>query len=269
VDSSTRRKGELRLALKMLLAIVLVLAASLSNARHSVADELLRVDGRAVKWGGPALGPTTIITYAILTRPFSLPDATKTLSPDNCGAMGAFEEIVVASSNLTGAGVKEELLAAFASWENVADVKFSEIDEVERANVVVGATIASSGPAFANLSIGRGVGRRPIAKGLGSGIGTMPVTANNIARGKSVAAIERAYICLSPKQPWKIGFDGNLGVYDLRHTFMHEIGHAIGLDHPGSSGAIMGYRYDEKVPVLQPSDIAAARFLYGQPPIGK
>jgi hypothetical protein len=257
------------LALKMLFGIILVLAASLANAHRSVADELLRVDGRAVKWAGPALGPTTVITYAILTRPFSLPDTKKTLSPDNCGAMGAFDEIVVASSTVTGATVKGELLAAFASWEKVAGVKFVEINEVERANVVVGATIASNGPAFANLSIGSGLGRRPVPKGLGAGSGTKAVTADNIAPVKSAATIEQAYICLSPKQPWKIGFDGILGVYDLRHTFMHEVGHAIGLDHPGSSGAIMGYRYDERVRELQPSDIAAAKFLYGPPPIDK
>jgi len=72
-------------------------------------------------------------------------------------------------------------------------------------------------------------------------------------------------LLLNPKEPWKIGFDGNLGVYDLRYTFMHEIGHAIGLDHPGSSGAIMGFRYDEQVRELQPSDIAAAQLLYGPP----
>ena len=75
----------------------------------------------------------------------------------------------------------------------------------------------------------------------------------------------RADICLNPQRSWKIGFDGNLDVYDLRYTFMHEIGHAVGLDHPGRSGSIMGYRYDERVHKLQPSDIAAAQSLYGPP----
>ena len=28
----------------------------------------------------------------------------------------------------------------------------------------------------------------------------------------------------------KIGFDGNLNIYDVRYTLMHEIGHGIGLE---------------------------------------
>ena len=54
-------------------------------------------------------------------------------------------------------------------------------------------------------------------------------------------------ICFNPLQKWKVGFDGNLDVYDMRYTLTHEIGHAIGLDHPGAAGALMGFRYDEKL----------------------
>ena len=39
--------------------------------------------------------------------------------------------------------------------------------------------------------------------------------------------IARSQICLNPRQRWKIGFDGNLTVYDITHTLAHEIGHAI------------------------------------------
>jgi hypothetical protein len=80
---------------------------------------------------------------------------------------------------------------------------------------------------------------------------------------RSIVPIDQAYVCLNPKSRWKIGFDGNLDVYDLRHTFTHEVGHAIGLDHPDSTGAVMAFRYDERVRDLQPSDIAGVQRLYG------
>ena len=41
----------------------------------------------------------------------------------------------------------------------------------------------------------------------------------------------------------------------IRHRFG---GHAIGLDHPDDTDALMSYRYDEHVQALRPSDIAAA-----------
>ena len=83
------------------------------------------------------------------------------------------------------------------------------------------------------------------------------------SRVLALRPIRQALICLNPDQPWKIGFDGRLGIYDLRYTLMHEIGHAIGLDHPGASGALMGFRYDEKRDGLAPADIEAAQKLYG------
>jgi predicted Zn-dependent protease len=49
----------------------------------------------------------------------------------------------------------------------------------------------------------------------------------------------------------------------LRYTFTHEIGHAIGLDHPGKSGSLMAYRYEEHVQQLTPSDVSAVQKLYG------
>jgi hypothetical protein len=45
----------------------------------------------------------------------------------------------------------------------------------------------------------------------------------------------------------------------------HEIGHTIGLDHPGATGALMGYRNQGNIDWLMPGDIAGAVALYGPP----
>ena len=107
---------------------------------------------------------------------------------------------------------------------------------------VQAATAGSSGRAFANLSAGGRQNVPPVAKALGAAADRKVAIAADPAKDQPVRAIEQAYICANPT------IDGNLDVYDLRYTFMHEIDHAIGLDHPGSSGSIMGYRYDERVP---------------------
>ena len=81
-----------------------------------------------------------------------------------------------------------------------------------------------------------------------------------------VKPISRSLVCLNPAKRWKVGFDGDLKTYDLRYTLAHEIGHAIGLDHPAGAGQIMGYRYEERFRELQPGDVHGAKLLYGAPP---
>ena len=250
---------------KGLAPIVLLVATFLASVGTARAGKVLRVEGDIVKWAWPASGLATLVTYAALTGPYSLPSDKRTLSPDNCGAMRPFADIVSASAGVSDVIARQELRSAFAAWEEVAGIKFIEVNEPHRADIIVGATDASNGRAFANLRLDGGRGKQPVAKALGAPSDGRTVDSAGPGMGRPVAVIEQAYVCLNPKASWKAGFDGDLNVYDLRYTFMHEIGHAIGLDHPGSSGSIMGYRYDERVRQLQPSDIAAAQWLYGLP----
>ncbi len=53
------------------------------------------------------------------------------------------------------------------------------------------------------------------------------------------------------------------GALDLRTVLAHEIGHAIGLDHPGARGALMGYSNQGDIDQLMPGDVAGAVALYG------
>ena len=242
------------------IAIVIVCATQASG--NAGAADLLRVGGKIVKWASPESGSPALITYMALTEALVVPSGKRTLSPDNCGAMRPFADITTASPNVPPALARTALSSAFQAWENVANIRFVEVDDVRHANLVVGAAVSSRGRAFANLTLRDGMDGAPIAKSLGQSAPDRPQPLRRPA-SDDAAEIEQAYVCLNPTARWKTGFDGDLAVYDLRFTFVHEIGHAIGLDHPGSSGSVMGYRYDEHVTSLQPADIDAVQRLYG------
>jgi hypothetical protein len=179
--------------------------------------------------------------------------------------MHAFSGILAQSPGLSQELARRELRAAFAAWEAVANISFVEVDDPAKANIVVGAQDIPEGKAFANLSYRSSRIIAPVAKALGEAGPAPSRNSDEAARNRAAAGIDQAYVCLNPRSPWKVGFDGNLSVYDLRYTFTHEIGHAIGLDHPDRPDALMAYRYDEHVKTLQPSDIAAVQRLYGSP----
>jgi len=232
------------------------------------ADAFLSSDGRLLKWRSQSRGMGTVVSYAVLTDAFRVPQGKRTLSPDNCGAMQPFADIVKESPDVSVEEAKHELKAAFAAWEEIADLTFVEIEDVSRANIVVGAAHSPLGRAFANLSVRSVETPLPVSRALGKADSdTQGTSSEAVDREESgFAAIEQAYVCLSQRSRWKVGFDGNLDIYDLRYTFTHEVGHAIGLDHPGKSGSLMAYRYEERFQQLTPSDASAVQKLYGSRP---
>lgn len=248
--------------MRLLVLTVLAIASCLSNTSSVSAGELLKLEGHLMRWAPEADGKT-IISYSILKGPYHVESDKSILSPSNCAKMHAFGGIVANSPGLDETKVKAELQSALRAWESVANVTFVEIADPTRANIVIGAADDSGGRAFANLSYRSEKGLTPVTMALGKPDVSKAQVSNKEGGDGSIVPIDQAYVCLNPKMRWKVGFDGNLDVYDLRHTFTHEIGHAIGLDHPGASGAIMAFRYDESVRELQPSDIAGIQRLYG------
>ncbi|MCL4765608.1 MAG: matrixin family metalloprotease [Hyphomicrobiaceae bacterium] len=222
------------LVLASITALIAVYATV--NAQGLFGFRLLKLDGEHVIWstwtGEPKLAK---VTYAFVRSRTETPDAI------NCGAMGPIDTLLE-SSGLDRQHFRGEVRAAFDMWESVANITFTEIDDPGKAGILIGTQLEPEGRAFANVSY------RPDE--------TQP------------RSIERSLVCFNPEQRWKIGFDGNLAVYDIRYTTAHEIGHAIGLDHPVSAGQLMHYRYEERFRALQPGDIEGAVLLYGlrQPP---
>jgi hypothetical protein len=241
-----------------------ILALCFGYTVAAQAGVLLQVDGRPMRWSPEAPGKTTVITYALLSAPYNVKSNRSILSPSNCAHMRSFADIVAVSPGVTEEAARKELREALRTWESVANIAFHEVSDPTAAEIVIGAADDPGGRAFANLSYRSGKGiPTPVTMALGKPAAPAPAEgARGDGEGDAVA-IDQAYVCLNPKSPWKVGFDGNLNVYDLRHTFTHEVGHAIGLDHPDATGAIMGYRYDEQARTLQPSDIAGVQRLYG------
>jgi len=218
------------------LAVGLMLLAGGTCAREGatfLGFRLLNLENQTVKWQTPTFGSRAVVTYAFATAPLVTPGAR------NCGTLLPPER-AYEPSHVSAPEFRAEVAAAFRMWEKVADITFRETDDTAGAGILIGAQGVPVGRAFTNVTLKPGTGERKI--------------------------IARSLICLNPKQPWKIGFDGRLGVYDLRYTLAHEIGHAIGLDHPSAAGQLMSYRYDEKQTGLQAGDIHGAVLLYGSRP---
>lgn len=200
-------------------------------AKSATEFRLLELEGRIVRWTAPAGGLPATITYAFLTEPREFSGAR------NCDSMLP-PEAALHASRVDPAAFRDETRAAFALWEEAANIVFKEVP-VEEAGILIGADAKHRGRAFTNVAFTAGS-----EQGMGS--------------------IRQSLICLNPSQPWKIGFDGDLDVYDLRFTMAHEIGHAIGLDHPGPQGQLMSFRYLEDGRSLTAGDVAGVHALYGR-----
>jgi hypothetical protein len=194
---------------------------------------LLVLDGSQVRWALPQGRDRTIVTYAFLSQPAEFKGVR------NCSKMLP-PAAALDRSNVNRSAFRHEVRAAFDMWEAAANIAFRETANVDDAGILIGAEAEPRGRAFTN------------------------VTPHGSA-GTGVSGISQSLICLNPETRWKIGFDGNLEVYDLRYTIAHEIGHAIGLDHPSAEGQLMSYRYVERERGLRPGDAAGAAQLYGLP----
>lgn len=215
------------------MATGLTLLAGTAGAKEAatfLGFRLLNLENQQVRWQTPTFGKSAVVTYAFASGPI------ETRGARNCAAMVPPEQ-AYGPSHITAREFRAEVAAAFRMWEKVADIKFREARDPGSAGIIIGAQAVPVGRAFTNVELKPGTEDKKV--------------------------IARSLICLNPTQPWKIGFDGRLGIYDLRYTIAHEIGHAIGLDHPSAAGQLMSYRYDEKQTGLQPGDIQGAVLLYG------
>lgn len=216
--------------------LVAFLACGLAHAAGS-GDGAYRIftpGGTDVKWGQPSLSGGATITYGFV-RP-----GQRTKHVRNCPDIRPVDALL-RQAGIERSDFETEFERALAIWQAVANVRFRRKSPGAVAQILVGVQGRPVGRAFTDMRY------------------VWPIGKN--APGQITSAL----ICLNPFAGWKIGYDGDLSAYDLRYTFLHEIGHAIGLDHPGASGNVMSFRYEERFRTLQPGDINGARYLYGMP----
>jgi hypothetical protein len=217
-------------------ALALSPLVAAEDEKVKVADtfRVLKLEGHEVRWQPPAKGGPRVVTYRLVTETMAVPTAR------NCRGLTSLDGLA-AASGVAMADLRAEVAAAFAMWETAANIVFKEAAEGATADILIGAQTEPDGWAFADVFF-------------------------DASSSEAVKPISRALVCFNPAKRWKVGFDGDLKRYDLRYTLAHEIGHAIGLDHPLGANQIMHFRYEERFRALQPGDIRGAAVLYGPAP---
>lgn len=213
------------------LGVVAMSAAEPASAETRGSYRLLSLGGHPVKWETSAPLGRVVLSYAVADRDVAQPEAV------NCRRMRAPASLLH-TSRISESAFRSALAEAFQRWRDVADIAFVAVETGRQPDIVIGEQGEPGGFAFTNVALAEGPG----------------------AGARSIVG---ASICLNPERRWKVGYDGDLAVYDLVHTLTHEIGHAIGLDHPGARGQLMSFRYSEDHVGLTEGDKLGAIAIYG------
>lgn len=188
---------------------------------------------RFIKWGSK-LGVGAHIRWAYVREPESDPRRR------NCRSLVPLTELLKLS-RISDAEFHAELVAATRYWSDIADITFEHVEDVSRADVLIGAQAEPLAYAFAD------------------------VRARRSPHGDA-DEIEQAAICFNPKKIWRLR-DGDASVFSLRRTLSHELGHAIGLDHLewARPEGVMSLQFIRDIILPNSDERLAALRLYGPP----
>ena len=180
------------------------------------------------KWGTPTMGtPGGAVTWSLMP------------SGSDCSADGGGPCSSLAS--FMPVGFHALIASAFAAWEAVADIQFTEVvDDGAPFNFGTSGAIRIGGHAFDGPGGTLAHGFFPPANGI-------------TAAGD---------IHFDTAETWDLS-DVGAG-FNIFRVALHEIGHAIGLDHETAVTALMNPFYTESTALgLLADDVAGAQFIYG------
>jgi hypothetical protein len=177
------------------------------------------------KWGSGDFGTPVVVTYGFVTE--------RTVFDGNVRKDNNCRNLVPLAENLPY--VQEEDLEAIAAyafgvWGALSGLRFERVAPGERPDVLLGAQADASPKGFAWADLRVEAGTEDTHHGIIAGA----VCFNPLPREEE------------SKEPWawRVAEDGEtLDPHeDVAYMLLHEVGHVIGVDHPGSSGEVMAFK---------------------------
>jgi hypothetical protein len=142
-------------------------------------------------------------------------------------------DLVSFVGSITQLSYKAAVQSAFAAWESVANIDFVEVADSFGSDIRVGWSMID-GP-----------------------YNTLGVAASMFSAGQMI----KAEIAFDVAEAWQPS-SGEGETVNFYATALHEIGHAIGLDHSSEPSSIM-YPQQLNVATLSDADIAVVQSIYG------
>jgi Matrixin len=216
---------------------ITLLGLLIQIAQASNGYRLLELNGHDVKWGAPEFGRRATLTYAIAGA------SAKATGIRNCRKVTGIDGLL-ARSKLTRTVFNAQVKAALAMWESVANIRFLPSKRQTSADLLISAEAVPDGIAYTDVT-------------------------QASSEGHYISSIEKAIICLNPEQHWVATISTSPGsgirsnAYKLKYVLAHEIGHALGLNHPSPTGELMSFEYNGNIDGLRPGDILGIVALYG------